>query len=592
MLIFTSMSQLRKRALGLSLILFAPLLLAACGGGGGTTTPPPPPPPPPPAQVSKAFKTADSTSRFLGKATFGATQGQIDGLTDTEVSTWILNEFNKQPTLYLQSLIDEAAALPQGEDLDSRRVSDMFLDEAIAGNDQLRQRMVYALSQIIVVSNSGQLDNFPLGMGYYLDTLSENAFGNYRDLLEQITYSPAMGVYLTYLANEKGDPDTGRMPDENYARELLQLFTIGLNELNLDGTVKTDGQGQPIPTYDNNDITGLAKVFTGLSTANSNFFNIFRGCPSFDECPQFYQPMEMFDEYHSDLEKSFLNTTISAGTPGVQTIDDALDTIFNHPNVAPFVARQLIQRLVTSNPKPAYVQRVANAFESGRYTLPDGRSTGTGARGDLKATLAAILLDDEALQAPSAAASDFGKIREPILRWTNWARAFQETTPDTEQEIWLYPFVGRQLLGQHPFYSPSVFNFYRPGYVAPGTATGAAGLTAPELQIINENTSISYVNFINGFIYDFSPTENDNPDDGVNANYTREIGLADDANALIDHLDLLLTGNSLSQSTKDRIVQMMGEIPIQAGSEDEDKYSRVVVAISMVMTSPEYLVQK
>ena len=586
-----SMAHLRKRALGLSLVLVAPILLAACGGGGGdTTAPPPPPPPPPPAQISKSFKTESSTSQFLARATFGPTKTQIDSLTGTEVSDWIKAEFNKQPTLFRTRITDQVLALPQDDLLFADALGYLFLNESIAGNDQLRKRMVLALSEIIVVSSNSNLDNYPESMAYYVDILSENAFGNYRDLLEEITYSPAMAVYLTYLANEKGDMDTGRVPDENYARELLQLFSIGLEEMELDGTLKTDGQGQNIPTYDNTDITGLAKVFTGLSVEGSNFYNIFRSCGSNRHCPQFHQPLEVFGAFHSDLEKTFLGLTIPANTSGTESITMALDEIFNHPNVAPFVSRQLIQRFVTSHPKPEYIRRVATVFESGRFTLPDGSSVGTGQRGDLKATLAAVLLDDNATRLPSQTPSDFGKVREPMLRFVNWARAFGVTTPDAEDEYLLYDMSG--FLGQHPFRANSVFNFFQPEHVAPGTETGAAGLTAPELQIVNESSVMGYINFMNAFIYGFADNKSDDPDGGVSPDYSRQLSLADDVPALIADLDLLLTGNQLSNVTKDRITELMAEIPIEAGSEDEARASRVLIAVSMVMTSPGYLVQR
>ena len=222
-------------------------------------------PPPPPPPISKAFQTEASTSRFLGKATFGASLSEINRLTNTEVSDWIKAEFEKPRILFLPGLLAEENALPDGDHIHTRRLPDVVLDAAIGGDDQLRQRMVLALSEIMVVSNVGELNNYPLPIAHYADLLSENAFGNFRDLMEDVTYSPAMGVYLTYIANRKGDPATGRMPDENYARELLQLFTIGLVELNMDGTPKLDGAGEPIEIFDNDDITGLAKVFTGLS---------------------------------------------------------------------------------------------------------------------------------------------------------------------------------------------------------------------------------------------------------------------------------------------------------------------------------------
>ena len=574
------------RARLFALFLVFPFLLSACGGGGSST-----PPsggggttPPPVQQVSKAFKTAPSTQRFLSRATFGAKPGEITALTDTEVSDWIIAEFNKQPTNYLPRILTQIDALPQGEMLFADSLGYLYFDEAISGDDQLRQRMVLALSEIIVVSSNSTLDDFPQSMAHYVDILSDNAFGNYRDLLGEITYSPAMAAYLTYLANEKGDAATGRMPDENYARELLQLFTIGLNELNMDGSLKTDAQGVPIETYDNTDITGLAKVFTGLSTQGSEFYGIF------NDDTGLYLPLVVFPNFHSDLEKSFLGITIPAGTSGEESIDLALDAIFEHPNMAPFFSRQLIQRFVTSDPHPTYVARVAAVFEAGRYVLPDGTSVGDGRRGDLKATLAAVLFDVQALQDPATAPATFGKVREPMIRFIGWARAFGETAPDAADEFFLENATFG--LGQHPFRPNSVFNFFRPGYVAPGTSTGAAGLTAPELQIVNESTAISYINFMNAFIYNFSPTISEDPDGGINGDYTRQIGLADNADALIADLDLILTGNQLTTETKARMTELMNEIPIGADSADEDRLTRVLVAITMVMTAPEYLVQR
>lgn len=584
----TLLSYKRASFLSASLLL---LMLSACGGstgaGGGIgTSPPPPPLPPPPPPVSTILESEASTVRFLNRATFGATQSQIDTLTGTEVADWIRAEFDKQPTNYLQKILAQLAALQQGEMLFANALTNLYFDEAIAGNDQLRQRMVLALSEIIVVSSNSNLNARPQAMAHYVDILSNNAFGNFRDLLEEITYSPAMAIYLTYLANQKGDMASGRVPDENYARELLQLFTIGLNELNMDGSQKTDGQGQPIETFDNSDITGLAKVFTGLSTQGSNFFNINRDRTSI------YNPLVVFPDFHSDLEKTFLTTTIPASTPGAESIDTALDAIFAHPNVAPFISRQLIQRFVMSSPSPAYVQRVATAFETGTFTLPDNSSVGTGVRGDLKATIAAVLLDQQAIQNPDNGTPEQGKIREPMLRTIHWARAFNETTPDAAGENFLQD--ASFALSQHPFRSPSVFNFFRPGYVAPGTATGAAGLTAPELQIVNESTSISNINFINAFIYGFSPNRSGVNDDGsgINADYTAEAALADDIPALIARLDLLLTGNMLRQDSKDRIAQLLAEAPIRSGTEAEDRFFRVAIAVSMVMSSPGYLVQR
>jgi uncharacterized protein (DUF1800 family) len=532
------------------------------------------------------FETQDATSRFLARSTFGPTREDISSLTGTRASDWFKSELEKSQTQYLQPMLDYEASLPPNTEIPRRLISDLFFDAAIAGEDQLRQRMIFALSELIVVSASGQLANYPPAMGYYMDTLSDHAFGNYRDLLEEVTYSPAMAFYLTYLANPKGDPVSGRVPDENYARELLQLFTIGLNELNMDGTPKLGSDGNPMETFDNNDITGLARVFTGMSTAGSDFFRVLQNDDAL------YTRMEVFDGFHSDLEKSFLGQTISANTGGFESIDRALDIIFEHPNVAPFVSRQLIQRFVTSNPEPAYVERVAITFEAGTFVLPDGTSIGTGERGDLSATLAAILFDENAIRTPEDVPVTFGKVREPVIRFTNWARAFNETTPDSADETILGSTFGFGQMGQFPFYSPSVFNFFRPGYVAPNSETGEAGLTAPELQIVNESTSIAYINIMNAFIYDFAENVSGDNDGGVKPDYSYEFSIADNTDALINHLDLLLTGNRLSEEERQRLSDIMAEVPIRAGTENEDRFTRITLGITMTMTSPGYLVQK
>ena len=568
----------------------AAAIITACGGKSDAPTAPVgvkqlpvTPPPPPPGAPTGAFKTKADTSRFLGRATFGATSSDISRLTGTDVSHWMLTEFAKPATPFLQPLIDAEPDRVLGSEI--RVLPDQFYDIAIAGDDQLRQRMILALSEIIVASSDSGIRGRPLTMAHYVEILSDNAFGNYRELLEEITYSPAMAFYLTYMTNLKGDPVTGRVPDENYAREILQLFSIGLKELNPDGTDKLDAQGQTIEIYDNTDIQGLAKVFTGMSTQGSDFNIIYQNFKSS------YAPLTFYPKYHSELEKRFLDVTIPAETPGAESLEMALDGIFAHPNVGPFVSKQLIQRFVTSNPKPEYVGRVSAAFDTGQFTLPDGTAVGTGERGDLKATLAAILLDEDALIDPAIAPPEYGKIREPVIRLTNWARAFNETTPNASDEA-IFAYLNYGGIEQSPFNSPSVFNFFRPGYVAPGTSSGDGGFAAPELQITNETTSIGYINFINQFIYDMSYNISEDPDGGIKGDYTQALALANDGPALLDYLDLLLTGNRLGADSRTRILTMMDAIPIRAGFEDADKIARVRVAISMVMTAPGYIVQR
>ena len=436
--------------------------------------------------------------------------------------------------------------------------------------------MVFALSQMFVISDTDMYAHTPQ-VAYFIDVLAKNAFGNFRDLMEEVTYSGAMSRYLTYWRNEKGNPDTGRMPDENYARELMQLFAIGVIELNQDGTPRLVN-GKEVETFSNDDVEGLAKVFTGLSWAGPNFYV---------EGPTGqYSRLQMFDSMHSPLEKRFLGAVVPPNTGGDASIKIALDTIFAHPNVAPFVSRQLIQRFTASSPSPDYVKRVADVFDAGRFTANDGTVFGTGERGDLKATMAAILLDPSIHDAN--AYKEEGKIREPVLKFINWVRAFDLTDIDSSNEEPLSDTSSPSTrLGQQPFRSPSVFNFYRPGYVAPGTETGALGLTAPEFQLVNEGSIIGYMNFMTNYIFDTSQTYASTP--SFTPDYTPTIAIADDGAALTDYLDLLLTGNTMTPEIKADIIEAVNSIPIAS---DSDRKKRAQVATFMTITSPAYAIQR
>lgn len=588
--------------------------LTACGGGGssgnggslpggtGTSPPPPPPPPsppsPPPPPSSAAFETAESTAQFLSQSTFGPTSSDITQLTGTSPSEWIVAEFNKSPSLNLDYVLTEISE-PDARDADGQLSYEKrntptfsFWINAIEGDDQLRQRMAFALSQIVVIS--GAEGNFlfevPNTVAHYQDILVSNAFGNYRDLLEEVTYSPAMGEYLTYLQNIKGDPATGRMPDENYAREVMQLFSIGLVELEQDGDVVTQG-GVPVEVYDNTDVTGLARVFTGLSLSGGEFWFDFRNLPP----NALHTPMEVYPEWHSELEKSFLGTTIPAGTGAEESIDLALDALVDHPNTAPFLARQLIQRFVTSHPEPDYIGRVSAAFAAGEYSLPNGTIVGDGRRGDLSATIAAVLFDPDARDPANRTEANFGKIKEPILRFTQWARAFDAGTVTPEHTFPLYNTTFGGGLAQAPYKSPSVFNFYRPGYVAPGTETGAAGLTMPEMQLVNANSISNYANFMTYFIFAFAANNAGDPSaTSFIPDYSDELLLADDPTALVDHLDLLLNFGTTSAETKATIVTFLEDIALEDPNDPNynGPYLRSALGVLMMMTSPDYTVQR
>ena len=558
------------------------------------------------------FASEASTSRFLSQATFGATQSDLSTLVGTSVSDWLLQQFSEEPSDYLAALDGYQAQLPFLilNPWNRQATTFAFWRHSITGDDQLRQRMVYALSQILVISNAGgdALTDYPEAVAYHQSVLTEFGFGNYRNLLEAMTYSPGMGFYLTYMGNQKEDPETGRQPDENYAREILQLFTMGLVALNDDGTLAsgTNGDDSSGELYNNDDITGLAKVFTGLDR------NVTRAqSQNNPEAPEvlnsWREPMVVYPAKHAQNEKTFLGLTIPENTNAVDSITLALDQLMSVASVGPFLSRQLIQRFTTSNPSPAYISRVTQVFNDGRYTLPNGIAIGGGLRGDLKATIAAILLDRENLE--PEAPNTFGKLREPVLRFTQWARAFSAGTVTPEYTLELYDLSSvsnyGQGLAQHPFSAPSVFNFYRPGYVPPGTDSGAAGMTVPELQIVTAETIPAYMNFITFFAMastqhaDLAVYREIGGLTGVNfdpelartsflPDYSTEKNLADDLPALFDHLNLLLAGGALSQAAVDSFIDVVAGVPVEAS--DDWRATRVGLAVALVMTSADYLV--
>lgn len=571
------------------LVAIASLATAACfefgsssddssgGADAGAGATPPPPPPAGGGQAVGDAVSAEDASRFLTQATFGPTQADIDSLVSSGLSAWMQNEFAKPQESILQGVLVEEAA---GADIGDDELSEAFWTRAILSDDQLRQRVGYALSQIFVASYSDPgLEDRPFAMANYMDIMSAGAFGNLRQTLENVTYSPAMSIYLTYLQNQKADAEREVVPDENYAREVMQLFTIGLVELQPNGEPVLDANGSEIETYDNLDVTELAKVFTGLSWgARDRFF----GRPENTESE--FSPLEMYDEEHSPEEKNFLGVSIPANTGGNESIAIALDTLFNHQNTPPFLSKQLIQRLVTSNPTPAYVGRVADAFRSGTYMLPNGESVGDGVRGDMRAVIAAILLDPEARDPAMSADTAFGKIREPVLRFTHWARAFRVRETGLEDVGRARDTTAPNRLNQQAYRSPSVFNFYRPGFVAPGSESAAAGLVAPELQITTASSVVGYANFIEDFIFE------DVSDVSFQPNYAPELALVNNAPALIDHLDLLLTYGTLSPETRARAIAAVESV--EGNNRFPRDETRIHTAILFIMTSPDYLVQR
>ncbi len=529
-------------------------LLAACGGGGGDSPAPAPvvPAPPAPPTISAA-----EASRFLGQASFGGTDTQIGRVQTLGFSGWLDEQFAAPRTQGHYDWMVEKGYAVVTNIFNFNGTDNTLWRKLISSPDALRQRITLALSEIFVVSMTGLPINWRgFVAAAYLDVLETNAFGTYRTLLGEVTLSPGMGSYLNMRGNLREDAATGRVPDENYAREVLQLFSLGLIELAPDGTPKN---GVATDTYGQDTITGLAKVFTGWNNNAANNTD-----PGYAQ-----RPMVLTTANHSPSVKQFLGVTVAASTPGAMALQTALDTIAAHPNVGPFIGRQLIQRLVTSNPSPAYVGRVAAVFAN----------NGAGLRGDLKAVVKAVLLDDEARRAPVAGDTTRGKLREPVVRFIQWARSFNLASPTG---IWNIGNVSDPAtrLGQSPLRSPSVFNFFRPGYVPPNSALGTLNLNAPEFQITNESTVVGWANWAQTFVA--GGVGETRPD------YTAELALATDATALVRRVSLLLSGDSLSAATLATITTAVGSI---GATTDAGKLNRVYAAIHLVLCAPEYLVQ-
>jgi len=531
------------------------LSVAGCssesGGGGGQ-----PPPPPPPVTKAEAFQ-------FLNQAAFGATEDEAQQVISMRFEAWIDDQLLKPASLQLPHI--QSLPLPQFmAELQADRV-DIWFRNALHGEDQLRQRVAFALSEIMVVSQLGVLNNQPYSLASFYDTLAQNAFGNYRDLIEEVTLHPAMGVYLSMLGNEKPDVANNIRPDENYARELMQLFSIGLVELDLDGSVSTDTQGQPIPTYDQAVIEEFAHVYTGWTYAGSP---VFRGARA--TLTSQVIPMQLWQSYHDTGSKTLLNGfTIPAGQQGGQDLAMALDNVFNHPNVGPFMAIRLIQRLVTSNPSPAYVSRVASVFNN----------NGRGVRGDLGAVVRAILLDPEAR--PAMPMDLDGKIKEPLLRLTQLWKSYNATS-----QTGRYPLNFAYIVfGQGPLQASHVFNFFSPFYAPPGEIQDG-GLVAPELEIATEylNTYVTNYMFYQTFGLN-STNQNLQPDD-VYINFEEEMAVAADVDALIDMVTGKLLGGEITDTLRNEIAGMLALIPAT------ETALRAAETIYFVVTSPEYAHQR
>jgi len=524
-------------------------------------------PAPSPAPTAKS-----EAARLLVQATYGPTMDDINRVAAIGADAWISEQFST-PAMDTHWNYVMVRKGPIGCTIcDSQYINatmESFWTQAVRGPDQLRQRTVLALSELFVVSTvNSPVDIQADAHASYLDMLSRNAFGNFRTLLEQVSTHPTMGKYLSHLHNEKEDPVTGRIPDENYAREVMQLFTIGLWQLNPDGSRKKDGNGRDIPTFEQADVMGLAKVFTGWSWGGTDksydLWEGWRGQP-------YQRQMQNFPDFHSSSEKRFLGAVVPPSSSGEQSLKIAMDTLFNHPNVAPFVGSQLIKRFVTSNPSPAYVARVSQAFNNT-----------AGVRGDMKATLRAVLMDPEARDNAKLADPQWGKLREPMVRFATWLRAFDAKTTGRGYYYGIWNLEDPvSSIGQNPLRAPSVFNWFRPGYAPPGEIM-RRGLVAPEFQITHETTATGYANFV-AYTVDRGHGYNET---SLKSSYAPELALAGNPAALLDHLNLLLVAGQMTPNTRGTILTAVSAMSAS------NPRGRVMTAITLVMLSPEFIVQK
>ncbi|CAN5535511.1 hypothetical protein BH18VER1_BH18VER1_00660 [soil metagenome] len=512
--------------------------------------------PTPPPSLPGGTPTTQDGARLLSQSTFGATEVLIAHVQKVGVDAFLREQMQIPASSHLK-FVDEVNEPRKNMDT----TMSAWWTHAIAGPDQLRQRVAFALSEIFVVSvRTDALNTRLFAIANYMDVLVNDAFSNYRQLLEDVTLNPAMGAYLNMLHNGKADPAKGTHPNENYAREILQLFSIGLYRLNLDGSLKLDAKGAPIPAYDQRAVMGLAAAFTGWHYAQPKPTR-WKGVR-----PDYRRPMVAVPKQHDRSAKTILDgVVLSANQTPEQDLKQALDTIFKHPNVAPFISRQLIQRLVTSNPSPGYIYRVASVF----------KNNGRGVRGDLAAVVRAILTDYEA-RAAGANTETTGKMREPVLRLTNLLRAFRASTPSGR-----FAINQPGPLGQVPMHSPTVFNFFSPDYQAPG-AIAESGLTSPEFQITTETTAVTAANYLYRAIFEHIGA----PGHFISLGLTKEETLADDPEKLVERLDLLLTSGSMSAEMRKILVRAIEKIPAS------QRIARAKTAIYLVITSPEFVVEK
>lgn len=574
---------------GLKPVIASALALsaAACGGGGGSgggTGGGGPP-----VSTVRKPQTDAEAARFLLQASLSASTAAIAEVRSEGYGPWLDRQFAAANSQSSRNYFADRGLdrVDSNRFYNSALIGDyMVWSQLLSGGNPVRKRIAFALSEFFVVSLSGiNLTWRGPAIGEYWDILNRQAFGNFRDLLQDITLNPAMGTFLNTRGNRAAD-GRGRVPDENYAREVMQLFTIGLFELNADGTNRLVN-GNPVETYTSQDVSGLARVFTGydFDLAGLTFTQEIGSTRQIPDAEYTRRPMTADPArwvparttgFHSSEAKTFLGLTIPAGTGAAESLRRALDHLFNHQNVGPFFAKQMIQRLVTSNPSPAYVGRVAAVFAN----------NGQGRRGDLAAVFKAILTDNEALDPAGVTNPNFGKLREPVLRFVQLARTFGARSTSGNWQVGDLSDAATAL-GQSPLRSPSVFNFFRPGYFPANTEIANRSLLAPEFQLVNETSVAGYINFLERAI-----TGGRTPVADIALDFSAEIAIAQDAAALLDRLDLLLTGRQLSTGVRDTVRSAMEDVAVTATSTNAEKLRRVQIGVALILASTDYLIQK
>lgn len=539
-----------------------------------------------------ALARRQAAARLLLQASFGPTTATLDALSATTDLAWINAQLAMPATNDYVNAVQARYNLspdyrPGGNQYDPYLVGTTFWRTTPFATDQLRKRTAFALHHIFMVSlQDTNLWYHSRAYANYLDLLNRHAFGNFRTLLEEMALSPAMGIYLSHLRNRKEDPTIHRHPDENFARELMQLFTIGLHELNTDGTLKRDSAGQPIETYRNADVMALAKVFTGYTwgfpdgqLTSDKFGWLAPDYSAAGDQQVDLQRMKPVADQHSTAEKRLFvgkpwAVTLPAGQSAQADVKAALDTLFLHPNVGPFIGRQLIQQLVTSQPSATYVGRVAAVFNN----------NGRGVRGDLGAVVRAILLDPEARRAP-AATSPAGKLREPLLGLVHWMRSFNAVSVNGRYHM------GWQVnpLGQTPYRAPSVFGYFRPGYVPPAASFTTRQATAPEFQILDENTTAGWINAANAMGNGGLGWTGTAPELPGNYSALQARLVSGGVSAMLDEINLLLLGGRMSAELRQHLTEAVVSVEDGTARGHPD---RVRLAVFLTLASPEFRIQR